>query len=119
MEIYKMGVVEEKFAELVWEHGAIPSGELVQLAGEHLEWKKSTTYTVIKKLCNKGILNSEGGIVSAALSKDQYLAKQSKRFVEETFQGSLPGFLAAFTREETLGDKEIAQIRDLIDSLGK
>ena len=75
MEIYKMGVVEEKFAELVWEHGAIPSGELVQLAGEHLEWKKSTTYTVIKKLCNKGILKSEGGIVSAALSREQYLAR--------------------------------------------
>lgn len=119
MEMYKMGVVETRFAELVWEHEPIPSGELVKLAWEHLEWKKSTTYTVIKKLCNKGILKSEGGIVSSALSKEQYLAKQSKRFVEETFQGSLPGFLTAFTKEEPLSAKEIAQIQELLDSLGK
>ncbi len=119
MKMYKMGVVETKFAELVWGHEPIPSGQLVKLAWEHLEWKKSTTYTVIRKLCDRGILKSEGGIVSSALSKEQYLAKQSKRFVEEIFEGSLPGFLTAFTKEETLSAEEIAQIRELMDGLGE
>ena len=119
MEAYKMGAIEETFAGLVWENEPIPSGKLVKLAAEHLEWKKSTTYTIIKKLCNKGILKSEGSIVSSVLSRDQYLAKQSKRFVDEAFQGSLPGFLTAFAREEELSAKDIAQIREVIDSLGK
>lgn len=119
MENYKMGVVETRFAELVWEHEPLGSGELVRLAGQELNWKKSTTYTVIKKLCDKGILKNENSVVFSAISREQYLARQSRQFVEETFEGSLPGFLAAFTKEETLSDEEIAQIRQLIDSMGR
>ena len=119
MESYKMGVVETRFAELIWDHEPIGSGELVRLAGQELNWKKSTTYTVIKKLCDKGIFKNENSVVSSAISREQYLARQSRQFVEETFAGSLPGFLAAFTKEETLNDEEIAQIRQVIDGLGK
>lgn len=115
---YKMGVVESRFADLVWEHEPIGSGDLVRLAGEELNWKKSTTYTVIKKLCDKGIFKNESSVVTSAISREQYLARQSRQFVEDTFAGSLPGFLAAFTKEETLSQEEIAQIQKLIDDLG-
>lgn len=85
---------------------------------QELNWKKSTTYTVIKKLCDKGIFKNENSVVSSAMSREEYLARQSRQFVEETFEGSLPGFLAAFAREEALSDEEIAQIRELIDGMG-
>jgi len=117
MDKYKMGVVETRFAELIWNNEPINSGELVKLAQKELEWKKSTTYTVIKKLCNKGILKNENSMVSSLLSREQYFARQSKQFIEETFDGSLPQFLAAFTREEKLSPKEISEIRRLIDKL--
>ena len=119
MENYKMGVVESRFADLVWGHEPIGSGELVRLAGEELNWKKSTTYTVIKKLCDKGIFKNENSVVTSVVSRDQYLARQSRQFVEETFEGSLPGFLAAFAKEEALSEEELAQIRRLIDDWGK
>lgn len=119
MDSYKMGVVETRFAELVWDHEPIGSGELVRLAAQELNWKKSTTYTVIKKLCDKGIFKNENSVVSSAISRERYLARQSRQFVEEAFEGSLPGFLAAFTKEESLSTEEIEQIRKLIDSLGK
>lgn len=117
MEEYKMGVVETRFAELIWNNEPINSGELVKLAQKELEWKKSTTYTVIKKLCSKGIMKSENSMVSSLLSREQYFARQSKQFIEETFDGSLPQFLAAFTREEKLSQEEISEIRRLIDDL--
>ncbi len=117
VEVYKMGVVETRFAELIWSHEPINSGGLVKLAQEELGWKKSTTYTVIKKLCGKGIIKNEDSMVSSVLSKEQYFARQSRHFVEETFDGSLPRFLAAFAREEKLSQEEILQIRRLIDEL--
>lgn len=117
MEEYKMGAVETRFAELIWDNEPINSGELVKLAQKELEWKKSTTYTVIKKLCSKGIMKNENSMVSSLLSREQYFARQSRQFVAETFEGSLPRFLAAFTREEKLSTEEILQIRRLIDEL--
>ena len=119
MESYKLGVVETRFADLVWDHEPIGSGELVRLAGEELDWKKSTTYTVIKKLCDRGILKNENSVVSSVASREQYLARQSRQFVEDTFEGSLPGFLAAFTKEEALSDQEIEALKAVIDNLGR
>lgn len=119
MEEYKMGTVETRFAELVWENEPINSGELVKLAKRELEWKKSTTYTVIKKLCEKGILQNENSMVSSIMNREQYFAKQSKQFVNQTFDGSLPKFLAAFTKEEKLSTEEIQEIQKLIDRLGR
>lgn len=119
MEHYKMGAVESRFAELVWEHEPVGSGELVRMAAQELNWKKSTTYTVIKKLCDKGIFRNENSVVTSAISREQYLSRQSRQFVEDTFEGSLPGFLAAFTKEESLSEEEITQIRKLIDGFGQ
>ena len=116
MDNYKLGFVEQKFAELIWKNEPISSGELVKLCLKELEWKKSTTYTVLKKLCEKGIFQNENGTVSSLISKDEFFALQSKNFVDETFEGSLPAFIAAFTKKQTLSKKEIEEIRKMIDS---
>ena len=115
MEEYKLGLVETKFAEIIWTNEPLTSRELVQLCQSELEWKKSTTYTVLKKLCDKGYFKNEDGIVSSIVGKSEYFAMQSEKFVEETFDGSLPAFLAAFTKRKNLTAQEIAQIRSLID----
>ena len=92
----RLGEVEMKFASLIWEKEPIASGELVKLCEKELNWKKSTTYTCLKRLCEKGIFQNEDGIVTSILSQEEFVAKQSEQFVEDTFKGSLPGFMAAF-----------------------
>ena len=115
MEEYKLGIVESKFADIIWTHEPLTSRELVALCRQELEWKKSTTYTVLKKLCDRGIFRNQDGTVTALISKSEYCAMQSAKFVEETFDGSLPAFLAAFTKRKNLTASEIAQIRAMID----
>ena len=119
MDSYKLGIVEQKFAELIWQNEPISSGELVKLCLKELEWKKSTTYTVLKKLCEKGIFQNDNGTVSSLISKDDFFALQSKNFVDETFEGSLPAFIAAFTKKQKLSKKEIEEIRKMIDAYGE
>ncbi len=119
MDNRKLGVIETRFAELIWRHAPISSGELVKLCQQELEWKKSTTYTVLKKLCEQGIFQNVGGVVSAVLSREEFYGLQSEKFVEETFAGSLPAFLAAFTARKALSEKEIAEIRRMIDQMGE
>ena len=111
----RLGPVESRFAELIWDGGPISSTELVHLAERELEWKKSTTYTVLKRLCEKGIFQNEGGVVTSRLSREEYAARQSEQFVEETFSGSLPAFLTAFTRRKKLTEEEIDQLQRLIE----
>lgn len=118
MENRKLGAVETHFAELIWTHAPISSGDLVKLCQQELDWKKSTTYTVLKKLCEQGIFCNEGGMVDVRISRDEFYAIQSERFVEENFAGSLPAFLAAFTARKALSEKEIAQIRAMIETAG-
>lgn len=115
MEERKLGPVELRFAELIWENAPISSGELVKLCARELEWKKSTTYTVLKKLCEQGLFQNQGGTVTVLVSRQDYQARQSKQFVADTFSGSLPAFLAAFARGAPLSQKDIADIRALID----
>lgn len=115
MEERKLGPVELRFAELVWENAPISSGELVKLCARELEWKKSTTYTVLKKLCEQGLFQNQGGTVTVLVSRQDYQARQSKQFVADTFSGSLPAFLAAFAQGAPLSQKDIADIRALID----
>ncbi len=119
MDNYKLGFVEQKFADLIWKNEPISSGELVKLCIKELEWKKSTTYTVLKKLCERGIFQNNNGTVTSLISKDEFFALQSKNFVDETFEGSLPAFIAAFTKKQTLTQKEIAEIRSMIESYGE
>ena len=119
MEDIRLGVVESKFAELIWEREPIPSGELVKLCEKELSWKKPTTYTVLRKLCEKGIFKNENGVVSSLISRQEFYAMQSERFVEETFDGSLPAFVAAFTKRKQLSKKEVEELRKLIDTYGE
>ena len=119
MEEYKLGIVESKFAHIIWNNEPLTSRELVLLCQEQLDWKKSTTYTVLKKLCEKGLFQNQDGTVTSLITKEEYCARQSERFVEETFDGSLPAFLAAFTHRKNLSPTEIAQIRAMIDGFGE
>lgn len=114
METRKLGSVELHFADLIWEHAPISSGELVRLCAETLEWKKSTTYTVLKKLCEQGLFENRAGVVHVRMSRQDYAALQSEKFLEEHFEGSLPAFLAAFTARKSLSETEIAQIHQMI-----
>ena len=119
MDEIKLGVVESQFADIIWSNEPISSGKLVELCKERLEWKKSTTYTVLKKLCERGIFQNDGGIVSSIISKDEFYAMQSEKFVVENFGGSLPAFIAAFTQRNNLSKKDIEEIQKMIDSYGK
>ncbi len=112
----KLGVVETRFAQIIWEHAPLSSGELARLAAEQLEWKKSTTYTVLKKLCDRGLFANTRGTVTALISKEDFDGMQSEQFVEETFDGSLPAFLAAFTKRKQLSAEEVKKIRQMIDA---
>ena len=118
MEDIRLGVVETRFAELIWAHEPLTSGELVKLCAKELEWKKSTTYTVLKKLCDRGIFQNQDGMVTSILSQKEFQSRQSRRFVEDTFSGSLPAFIAAFAEGGELSDQELLEIRRMIDSYG-
>ncbi len=119
MDELRLGVVETRFAEIIWRHAPLHSRELVTLCAQELNWKKPTTYTVLRKLCERGLFQNNDGIVSVLISRDEFHAMQSQRFVEETFDGSLPAFLAAFTTRKPLSAKEVAQIRQMIDTYGE
>ena len=105
MAQYRLGEVESAFAALIWDNEPLPSSRLVELCGEKLSWKKSTTYTVLRRLCERGLFRNEGGVAG----------RQSREFVDETFGGSLPKFLAAFTSRKKLSAEEVEQLRRLID----
>ena len=115
----RLGAIEAKFADLIWSNEPLSSAELVKLAAQELDWKKSTTYTVLRRLCEKGIFQNEDGTVTSKLSKSEFSAVQSEQFVDETFDGSLPAFLAAFTTRKALTAAEIAEIQQIVDSYGK
>ena len=111
----KLGAVESRFADIIWEHEPLTSTDLVKLAAQALNWKKSTTYTVLKRLCDRGIFQNQSGTVTALLSKGELAALQSEQFVAEAFSGSLPAFLTAFTSRNKLSEEEVAQLQALID----
>jgi BlaI family penicillinase repressor len=115
MKEYKLTESEGKFADIIWQNEPLGSGDLVKLCEKEMNWKKSTTYTVLKKLCEKGIFQNENAIVSSLITKDEYFAKQSIRFVEETFGGSLPKFLTAFIGGEKISKHQAEELKKLID----
>ena len=110
-----LGVIESRFADIIWENEPVSSCEIVKLAESELNWKKSTTYTVLKRLCEKGIFENKNGEVRALISKNDFYAMRSESFVDEEFGGSLPAFLAAFTRRKSLSEEEIAYLRRMIE----
>ena len=116
MDDMKLGLVESKFADIIWRSEPLPSRELVKLCEAELNWKKPTTYTVLRRLCERGLFRNEGGTVTSVIGREEFYAMQSERVVEETFSGSLPSFLAAFTRRRSLSAAEIEEIRNMIDN---
>lgn len=117
MDKMKLGAVEMRFADIIWHNAPVSSGDLVKLAETYLKWKKSTTYTVLKKLCDRGIFQNVKGSVTCLVTKEEFLAMQSEKVVEESFEGSLPSFLAAFVSRKKLSRAELQEIRDMIDSM--
>jgi BlaI family penicillinase repressor len=115
MKVYKLTESEERFAELIWQNEPIGSGDLVKLCEKVMNWKKSTTYTMLKKLCEKSIFQNENTVVSSLITKDEYYARQSIRFVEDTFGGSLPKFLTAFISGKKLSKHQAEELKRLID----
>ncbi len=110
----QMGALESRFADIIWSNEPLTSSELARRSEEALGWKKTTSFTVLKRLCDKGIFQNIKGTVTSLLSREEYYAKQSQKFVEETFQGSLPAFLAAFTSGKALTKEEVAQLRRMV-----
>ena len=113
---YKLGEVESRFAGIVWENAPLTSHELVERCAEALNWKKSTTYTVLKKLCGRGLFVNEGGTVRALLTREEFYAAAGARFVQESYNGSLPAFVAAFAARQSLSAEDIAALRRIIDA---
>jgi len=111
-----MGAIESRFADIIWQREPVSSTELVKLALQELGWKKSTTYTVLRRLCERGIFQNQDGAVTSLISKQDFYAVQSEQFVEETFSGSLPAFLTAFTTRKKLSEDEITELENLIKS---
>lgn len=111
----KLGNIEARFADMIWEKEPVGSGELVAMCAKELNWKKSTTYTVLRRLCERGIFRNQDGVVTSLISRRDYYAIRSEQFVEETFAGSLPGFLAAFTARKKLSEQEITELERLIE----
>ena len=118
MEDIKLGMVEARFADLVWQKAPLTTKELVALCEKELHWKRTTTYTVLKKLCEKGLFQTENSSVTALMTREEFYAIQSERFVEDTFDGSLPAFLAAFASRKRPTAKELEEIRRMIDEFG-
>lgn len=115
MPQYRLGEVEAAFANLIWDNEPLTSSRLVELCGETLRWKKSTTYTVLRRLCQKGVFRNEGGVVTSLIGREEFAARQSEEFVDQTFDGSLPRFVAAFASRKRLNEEELEQLQRLID----
>ena len=119
METPKIFESEYRFACIVWEKEPVSVKELIALCNEQLEWKRTTTYTVLKRLCERGILTNEDGIVTSLYSKEEIQYSESRQFLNKTFEGSLPGFLAAFLNGKGVSEKELKELRQMLDNYEK
>ena len=115
MDKTKLGAVESRFAELIWANAPMTTAALVVLAKEKLDWKRTTTYTVLKRLCEGGLFDLTEGTVTAKVSREEFYERQSREYVETAFDGSLPAFVAAFSRGRKLNAREIEALQKLID----
>lgn len=113
--MYQMTEAELKFAELIWQEAPMGSGELVKRCQAEFEWKKSTTYTFLKKLCEQGLFQNENATVEVIISREEYLQRQGEEFVEKAYEGSLPKMIAAFIQNKRLSRSQIAEIEQMIE----
>lgn len=115
MHPYKLGEMEQKFADLIWEKEPVASGELVKLCEKAFDWKRTTTYTMLKRLCDRALFVNDSGTVRARMTKEEFQAAQGEQFLKDNFEGSLPIFLAAFSRRRKLSGKEVAELKKMIE----
>ncbi len=119
MKDIELGTVQERFADIVWANEPLGSGELVKLCEKELGWKKPTTYTVLRKLCEKGLLKNEDGVVTTLISREDFYSAKSEQIIEDSYEGSLPAFIAAFTSRKKLSNAEVDEIQQMIDVFKK
>ena len=117
MADYKLGEIETIFADIIWDNEPLSSRRLAELALDRLDWKRTTTYTILKRLCDRELFQNDAGTVTSLVSREEFYARQSEIFVEETFHGSLPAFLAAFGSRKKLSDSEIDELQKVIDAM--
>ncbi|MCH5338546.1 MAG: BlaI/MecI/CopY family transcriptional regulator [Acetatifactor sp.] len=115
MIVYVMTEAEMQLAQIIWDNEPLTSGELVKLASKELDWKKSTTYTVLRKICENEIFQNQGTVVSALMSREEYVRLKGERYLEENYGGSLPGFVAAFLQKKKLSKKEVEEMAKMIE----
>ena len=115
MNEFSLGAAESRFADIIWKNEPLTSSELSKLSEKEIGWKKTTSFTVLKRLCDKGLFQNIKGTVSSLISREDYYSMQSERFVEDNFDGSLPAFIAAFSKNKTLSPGEIEELRRLVD----
>ena len=116
MEPYKLGEMEERFAELIWEHAPVRSGELTRLCEAAFSWKRTTTYTMLKRLCDRGLFANENGTVTVRMSREDFQSARGEQFIRENFEDSRPLFVAAFAKKRRLREEEIRMLKSLIDA---
>ncbi|MCR4642049.1 MAG: BlaI/MecI/CopY family transcriptional regulator [Lachnospiraceae bacterium] len=119
MSDIELGAVQERFADIVWANEPVASGELVKLCEKELNWKKPTTYTVLRKLCEKGIMQNVDGTVTSLISREDFYSAKSEQIIEDSYEGSLPAFIAAFTSRKKLTKGEVDEIQKMIDEFRK
>ena len=119
MQDMERGAVQMRFADIVWEHEPVASGDLVKICEKELSWKKPTTYTVLRKLCEKGLLQNQDGIVTSLIPKEEFYSARSEQIVEDSYQGSLPAFVASFISRKKLTSEEAEEIQKMIDAFKK
>ena len=111
----QLGVIEARYADMIWEHEPVTSSELVKLTAVAFNWKRTTAHNVLRRLCDKGLFKNEGGTVTSLISRQEFYAMQSRKFVEDVFDNSLPAFIAAFTKNGRLTPEEAKKIHEMID----
>ena len=111
----QLGVIEARYADMIWEHEPVTSSELVKLTAVEFNWKRTTAHNVLRRLIDKGLFINENGLVTSLISKEKFYSLQSRKYVDATFAGSLPAFIAAFTQDAKLTPEEAEAIRKMID----
>ena len=117
MNEVRLGAVEARFADIVWERAPLSTAELIKLCEAEFKWKRTTTYTVLKRLSERGIFKNDNGTVTVLITKEDFYSMQSERVINESFGGSLPAFIAAFTSRQELSNEEVAEIQAMIDRM--
>lgn len=115
MQEIQLGVIEARYADMIWEREPVTSSELVKLTAVEFNWKRTTAHNVLRRLCDKGLFRNDNGVVTSVISREEFYSLQSRKYVEDSFDGSLPAFIAAFTKGKPLTEEEAEEIRRIID----